>query len=324
MPSTEFYDYQSGSVLPEGLSGWNTTAILSQISGTYTRVGTAALGECFQTGWGECYNEHATSVNKWTEENQLAVTVFFSAMAGFMVAMMAMWVLYIVFTRTLRLFSRKTVTVEVPRSAFKAKVVDPIEALRTVLREEIGAEAQMTTFQRHMLLEMQELRKALLANTKGKNQAESEETEDEEIYLDESSEDSSDEDVSGRRLTTRQLEEFQNTLSEELTACGTAYYMEKSVREQLDTPECTQICTYSTKRKRAGGLCPSKAVYIHYLPGADSIGGEPLVECYCQQHFISLNKKGGINTAYRKRDHIPVPENVISMAKMTLMVEGDD
>ena len=310
MSSTEFYDYQGGSVLPEGLQGWNTTAILSQISGTYTRVGTAALGECFQTGWSECYNEYTTSVNKWTEENQLAVTVFFSAMAGFMAAMMAMWVLYIVFTRTLRLFSRKTVTVEVPRGALKAKVVDPIEALRTVLREEIGAEAQMTTFQHHMLREMQELRKALLVNT-GLPQPRPD-SEDEEIYLDEYSEEETDGHVS------------EGSGDSEIEARGTAYYMEKSVREELDSPECTQICTYSTKRKRAGGLCPSKAVYIHHLPGADPIGGEPMVECYCQQHFISLNKKGGINTAYRKRDHIPVPENVIRMAKMTLMVEGGD
>ena len=293
-------------MLPEGLSGWNTTAILSKISGTYTRAGTTALGECFQTGWSECYIEYTAAANKWTEEHQLAVTVFFSTMAGFMTAMMAMWVLYIVFTRTLRLFSRKTVTVEVPRGALKAKVVDPIEALRSVLREEIGVEAQMTLFQHHMLREMQELRKALLVNT-GLPQPRPD-SEDEEIYLDESSENSSDEDVSGRRLTAR----------------GTAYYMEKSVRKELESPECTQICTYSTKRKRAGGLCPSKAVYIHYLPGTDSIGGEPLVKCYCQQHFISLNKKGGINTAYRKRDHIPVPENVIRMAKMTLMVEGGD
>lgn len=318
MSSTEFYDYQGGSVLPEGLSGWNTTAILSQISGTYTRAGITALGECFQTGWSECYIEYTAAANKWTEEHQLAVTVFFSTMAGFMTAMMAMWVLYIVFTRTLRLFSRKTVTVEVHRGALKAKVVDPIEALRSVLREEIGVEAQMTLFQHHMLREMQELRKALLVNA-GLPRPRPD-SGDEEIYLDESSENSSDEDVSGRRLTTRQLEEFQNTLSKELTARGTAYYMEKSVREELESPKCTQICTYSTKRKRAGGLCPSKAVYIHYLPGADSTSGSPLVECYCQQHFISLNKKGGINTVYRKRDHIPVPENVIRMAKTTLMV----
>lgn len=322
MTSTTFDNYHSD--YETSIFKWRDPGVYVPISSVYNRVGTFVLGNCFETGYGECYDKYTTAASQRLAPSHLAVTVFLSSMLGFIAAMVTIQILSTVFSR---LFRWKTMTVHVPHSTFKTNPVDPADALRTILREEIGAEAQMTTFQHHMVLEIKELRKALLAAAKSGDVHPEGYNPDRGQHSDEDYQDICSSDDPNNALY--EDEGFSNDSegdgpSTSAGVKGTAYYMEKSVRNELDIPDCTQTCTYTTKRMRAGGLCPKKAVYLRYKQWVDVSAGEPFVECYCQQHFSSLMKKNDVDVVYKKSDKIPIPKDVMEVAKTELHVEKKD
>ena len=102
-------------------------------------------------------------------------------------------------------------------------------------------------------------------------------------------------------------EDGSSRCNSKITADGDAYYMDKSARARFNDPECTQICTYTTKQLRSGGLCPKKAIYLH------SKRDVPL-EFYCQQHFTSFSRRGGFEKEYRKRDRMYIHTQLFQKA----------